>query len=124
MHDRFVIRLWDTPPQWTGFALQEKDGAYLSATGRMAARSKAVAFGNRRVVDLCVSLWMPRLTNRYGADFRMAVEHWTSFQRITDQDLRDAATLLAKARVGRWASNQAVSPEAIAAALAEISVMV
>lgn len=123
MRDRFLVRLWDTPDQLTAFALQQKDGAYLSPTGRLAAGSRAVAFPTPEIAELCLALWMPRLRDRWGDDFRTELEHWRSEDGHADDDLNNTALLLAKARSGRWASNQSVSDEALQAALVEIQGM-
>lgn len=124
MRDRYLVRLWDTPEQLTAFALQLKDGAYLSPTGRLAAGSKAVAFPTSGVAELCLGLWMPRLRDRWGDVFRAEVEHWRSEAGQPSTDLNNAALLLAKARTGRWASNQSVSDAALQAAMTEILGMV
>ncbi len=59
MRDRYLVRLWDTPDQSTAFALQQKDGAYLSPTGRIAAGRKAVAFQKPEVAELACPCGCP-----------------------------------------------------------------
>ncbi len=67
---------------------------------------------------------MPRLRARWGEDFRTELEHWRSQDGNADSDLNNSALLLAKARTGRWASNQSVADKALQAAVAEIQCMV
>jgi len=117
MRDRYLVRLWDTPDQLTAFALQQKDGAYLSPTGRLAAGSRAVAFPNLEVAELCLALRMPRLMGRWGDDFRTELEHWRSEDRYAGADLSNTALLLAKARSGRSAANHSISDTALQSAM-------
>jgi hypothetical protein len=101
---RIVIRLYGTPSQFTGFALQEKDGAYLTPHGRMGSLCNAATFDTARVARLVFTLWVERLQARWGAGLRIELELRSGLEPSDH-----AALLAAKALAKRFASNQGVS---------------
>ena len=121
MATTFFLRLLNTPAQFTGFSLQEKDGAYLSPHGRMAARSQAATFNSVASATLCKDLWQPRLRQRWGATFEIDIEECNDQQPSLGGLETGAALLLARGRSQRFAANQSVPHEAIQAAVAELA---
>ena len=116
----YFLGLWNTPSMRQAHYLQERSGAYLSRHGRLAGMSSAAAFSSEDIARLCLELWMPSLQARWGASFEAEVEAVTFQGHVGFEPSLDAATLLARGRSGRFASNQAVSADAIAAARIEL----
>lgn len=106
---------------WQAHYLQEKAGAYLSRHGRLAGLPKAAAFDSEGSAHLCLQLWMGHLQKRWGAALRIDVEKSTYPGGMTHEAELDAATLLARARARRFASNQQISPDAVQAARLELA---
>lgn len=105
---RIVIRIFGTPSQFTGFALQQKDGAYLTPHGRMGSLSQAAVFDSVLQAHLVFALWESRLRGRWGEGFRIEMEPRSGLE-YSDH----AALLAAKALAKRFASNQGVSQDQI-----------
>jgi hypothetical protein len=95
-----VIRLHGTPPQITGFALQQKDGAYLTAHGRMGTLNKAAVFVDEIQAREVWALWDGHLRERWGEGLHIQVENWSGFGPPYSADV-----LAAKALALRFASN-------------------
>ncbi len=119
----YFLRLWNTPPQAQAHYLQEKEGAYLSRHGRLAGMPKAASFASREVASLCIELWTPCLQLRWGKQFVMEVESVLFHGTVAYTPDADAATLLARGRSGRFASNQPIPAPALLAAHEELRVL-
>lgn len=117
----YYLRLHNVPDMLQAHYLQERVGAYLSRHGRLAGLPKAAAFDSEALAQQVLALWWPTLKFRWGDAFHADVEKVTHHGRVSADAALDAATLLARARTGRFASNQAVPAEALEAELAELS---
>jgi hypothetical protein len=102
------------------FALQAKDGAYLTPHGRMGGISQAALIPIRSLAFEASESWAPVLQKRMGAATRLEPKHLECDQDVRDHGVAGAAVLLARARTKRWASNAAIDPGAVRVAMEEV----
>jgi len=103
----YFLRLEGLPRQVAAHALQQKDGAYLSPHGRVAAMARAAAFRSKASAELCRDLWMERLQRRWGTSLVIGLESSTGGGAMRQECLDGPAILLARARSGLFAANVA-----------------
>jgi hypothetical protein len=121
MATQFYLRLWNTPEQTPGKALQEKDGAYLSRNGRLVSFNAAAVLSSEGAAQMCIALWMPRLQYRWGNGTRIEIERVNMLEGCAEVGDLDAITLIARARSGRFAPNVPVPLDAMEAARMELA---
>lgn len=102
MNTSYYLRLQATPTMPQFHALQEKDGAYLSANGRQVAWANAARFTTEAAAILFRELWLARLQDRYGDQVSVFVETMAAHGGRGEKLLGDdAAVLLARGRTKR-----------------------
>jgi len=115
MAKSFRIRVSNAPIQQPAFALQARDGAYLSPHGRLATWSSAAAFRRGDQADACISLWLNALQKRWGKQITLEVEE-TQDGSANEVSIDGAATLLARGQCQCFASNQPIADDLVIAA--------
>jgi hypothetical protein len=81
----WTIRIDDAALQWHTFALQTKDGCYISANTKLVASDKAVRVSTEALAGQFREAIMPTMRRRHGEDVCLTIEKWgTSKQKPLD----------------------------------------
>lgn len=84
----WTIRIDDAALQWHTFALQTKDGCYVSANTKLVASDKAVRISDENLATQFREAIMPTMRRRHGEDVFLTIEEWgTSKQKPLDDAL-------------------------------------
>jgi len=86
--DFWTIRIDDAALQWHTFALQTKDGCYISANTKLVASDKAVRVSSEKLASQFREAIMATMRRRHGDDVCLTIEQWgTSKQKEFDDDM-------------------------------------
>ena len=87
----WTIRIDDAPLQWHTFALQVKDGCYISPNTKLVALDKAVRVSSEALAGQFREAIMPTMRRRHGIAVCLTIEKCeTSRQKALDDVMVEA----------------------------------
>lgn len=83
----WVVRVEDAEIQWHTFALQEKDGCYVSENTKLAFVDRTAILSSKALAERFAEALYPLMRKRHGAAVELAVMEITGAQVQTKSDV-------------------------------------